>query len=79
LIAIVIDRGAFSGVTADDPKPGIIVRHDFDSLVRIALYKQSLFNGEVIAITGSCGKTITRGFIKSMCVFFAVIRSAEEN
>ena len=49
-----------------DNKTVLIAKDTLYALQKLAVYKRSLFNGEVIGITGSIGKTTTRKLIQNV-------------
>ena len=76
----VVAKGA-SVVLAERPVhvPHILVDNVVDALARLGLHYRSQYNGPVVGITGSAGKTTTKEFVAAALAPLGPIRKTEGN
>ncbi len=77
-----IERGAKAVITEGDTKYDCItinVVSSKEALSKLGMYLRSIYDGKVIAITGSCGKTTTKELISSILQTKYKVLKSEKN
>ena len=84
-IVSAIENGAKAAIISKIPKdlpknfPFILVNNSVEALYSIAKYSREKYEGRVIAITGSVGKTSTKDILTKMLSAFGVIHSSQKS
>ncbi|MCK5160672.1 MAG: UDP-N-acetylmuramoyl-tripeptide--D-alanyl-D-alanine ligase, partial [Candidatus Aureabacteria bacterium] len=80
-----VKKGAALVILQDERKrlkenlPCIFVKDTYDALQKIASFNRSKFNGPVVAVTGSSGKTITKEMLSEILSVRGKVTKTEGN